>query len=136
MLQHERQLTQPQVAELLAACIDTRLLPEDTRRQLGGDTVQALAWKVLMQPFVLEHEVLDTVLRALDSSKAPICEGAAMLLQHSQALPEDIQHKATQKIWQLLLDDVQLRYPSLGYVDLVRLYDTLFKTLEVVTNHS
>ncbi len=69
MLQHERQLTQPQVAELLAACIDTRLLPEGTRRQLGGDTVHALAWRVLTQPFVLEHEALDTVLRALDSSR-------------------------------------------------------------------
>ena len=136
-LQREHKLTKAQVEELLAATIDTRSLPGNIQPELGVNTVQELAWKLLKQPFVLEDEAMDAVLRALDSNKAPVVEGAVMLLQHSKPLPRDAQQSTTQKIWQLLIDDhEQHRFSKLGYIELLRLYNTLFKTSQAITDHS
>jgi len=123
--------------ELLAACIDTRPLPKATQQALGVGTVQEMAWKLLRQPFVLSPEGLDAVLRALESSKAPICEGAAMLLQRSTTLPRDRQQQAARKIWQMLIDNnITHQFSALSYFELRRLYDTLFETLQVLGSHS
>lgn len=131
------QLTKQQVEELLSACIDTRPLPEATQQAVGVGTVQEMAWKLLRQPFVLPSEALDAVLRALESSKALICEGAAMLLQHSTTLPQDRQQQAADKIWQLLIDNnVTHQCSPLSSFELRRLYDTLFETLQVLAPHS
>ncbi len=136
-LQQAQQLTKQQVEELLAACIDTRPLPISIQQELRVGTVQEMAWKLLRQPFILDHEAQSTALKALDSSMAPVCEGAAMLLQHSKTLAQDVQQMATQKIWQLLLDgNSQHRFPPVGYFELPRLYDTLFQTLRVLTGYS
>jgi len=136
-LQQLQQLTEQQVEELLEACIDTRPLPISIQQELRVGTVQEMAWKSLRQPFILDHEAQSTALKALDSSMASICEGAAMLLQHSKTLAQDIQQSATQKIWQLLLDgNSQHRFPTSGYFELPRLYDTLFQTLRVLTGYS
>jgi hypothetical protein len=132
-----QQLTKQHVEELLTACIDTRPLPEATQQALRVGTVQEMAWKLLRQPFVLPSEALDAVLRALESSKAPICEGAAMLLQHSTTLPQDGQQQAAHKIWQMLIDNnVTHQCSPLSSFELRRLYDTLFETLQVLAPHS
>ncbi len=136
-LQRVQQLTKQRVEELLAACTDTRLLSSGARQELRVGTVQEMAWRVLRQAFVLDQEALNTVLKALDSSKAPICEGAAMLLQQSKSLPQDIQRRAAEKIWQILIDsNVHQRFSPLGYFELLRFYDTLFETLKVITDHA
>jgi len=136
-LQRVQQLTSQRVEELLAACADRRPLSEGARQELRVGTVQEMAWKVLRQPFVLDHEALNTVLQALDSNKAPICAGAAMLLQQSTSLTQDIRQRAAQKIWQILLDsNVQQRFSPLGYFELLRFYDTLFETLNVITDRA
>jgi len=96
-LQQVQQLTKQQVEEVLAACVDTRPLPISIQQELRIGTVQEMAWKSLQQPFVLDHEALSTALKALDSSMAPICEGAAMLLHHSKTLAQDVQQSAAQK---------------------------------------
>ena len=130
-------LTKQHVEELLTACIDTRPLPGATQQALGVSTVQEMAWKLLRQPFVLHPQTLDAVLRALESSKAPICEGAAMLLQRSISLPQDRQQQAVHKIWQMLIDNnVTQQFSPLSYFELRRLYDTLFETLKVLATHS
>ena len=132
-----QQLTKQHVEELLTACIDTRPLPEATQQALGMGTVQEVAWKLLRQPFVLQHEAVDAVLRALESSKAPICQGAAMLLQHSTTLPQDRQEQAAHKVWQMLIDNnVIHQFSPMSYFELRRLYDTLFETLKVLATHS
>src|SRR5882762_2848471 len=64
----EQQPTKQDVEELLMACTDTRLLSVDKQRKLGIDTVQRMAWRVLRQPFALDHETLNMVLEALDTS--------------------------------------------------------------------
>jgi hypothetical protein len=131
------QLTKQHVEELLAACIDTRPLPEATQQAVGVGTIQEMAWKLLRHPFVLQPEALDAVLRALESSKAPICEGAAMLLQHSTTLPQERQQQAADKILHLLIDnDVTHQYSPLSSFELRRLYDTLFETLQVLSPNS
>jgi hypothetical protein len=131
------QLTKQDVEELLAACIDTRQLPETIQQAVGVGTIQGMAWKLLRHPFVLQPDALDEVLRALESSKAPICEGAAMLLQHSTTLPQDKQQQAADKIWQLLIDNnVTHQCSPLSSFELRRLYDTLFETLQVLAPHS
>jgi hypothetical protein len=136
-IERVHQLTKQDVEELLAACIDTRQLPEAIQRAVGVGTIQEMAWKLLRQPFVLQPEAQDAVLRALESSKAPICEGAAMLLQHSTTLPQDRQQQAADKIWQLLIDnDVTHWCSPLSSFELQRLYDTLFETLQVLSPHS
>jgi len=132
-----QRLTMRHGEELLAACIDTRPLPKATQQALGVGTVQEMAWKLLRQPFVLSPEGLDAVLRALESSKAPICEGAAMLLQRSTTLPRDRQQQAARKIWQMLIDNnITHQFSALSYFELRRLYDTLFETLQVLGSHS
>ena len=131
------QLTKQDVEELLAACIDTRQLPETIQQAVGVGTIQEMAWKLLRHPFVLQPDALDAVLRALESSKAPICEGAAMLLQHSTTLPQDRQQQAADKILQMLIDnDVTHRCSPSSSFELRRLYDTLFETLQVLAPHS
>jgi len=45
-------LTKQQVEELLAACIDTRPLPEAIQQAVGVGTVQEMAWKLLRQPLL------------------------------------------------------------------------------------
>ena len=130
-------LTQQYVEELLAACIDTRPLPEAIQKAVGVGTIQEMAWKLLRQPFVLQPEALDAALRALESSKAPICEGAAMLLQHSTTLPQDRQQQAADKILHLLIENnVTHRFSPLSSFELRRLYDTLFETFQVLAPHS
>src|SRR6266571_1655097 len=132
-----QRLTMRHVEELLAACIDTRPLPKATQQALGVGTVQEMALKLLRQPFVLSPEGLDAVLRALESSKAPICEGAAILLQRSTTLPRDRQQQAAHKIWQMLIDNnITHQFSALSYFELRRLYDTLFETLQVLGSHS
>jgi len=136
-LQRVQQLTGQRVEVLLAACTDRRPLSSAARQELGVGTVQEMAWKVLRQPFVLDQEALNTVLKGLDSSMPSVCEGAAMLLQQSKSLPQDIQQRAAQKIWQILLDsNVQQRFSPLSYFELLRFYDTLFETLKVITDHA
>jgi hypothetical protein len=136
-LQQVHQLSILQIEGLLAACVDTRPLPEETQQALGVSTVQAMAWKVLRQPLLLEQEALNAVLSALESSQPPLCEGAAMLLQQSKTLPQEIQQRATQKIWQMLIDNnVQHRFAPAGSYELLRLYDTLFETLRVLAEAS
>jgi hypothetical protein len=130
-------LTKQQVEELLAACIDTRPLPEAIQQAVGVGTVQEMAWKRLRQPFVLRPEALDAVLRALESSKPPICEGAAMLLQHSTTIPQDRQQQAVHKVWQMLIDNnATHQFSASSSFELQRLYDTLFETLQVLAPHS
>jgi len=130
-------LTKQQVEELLTACIDTRPLSEAIQQAVGVGTVQEMAWKRLRQPFALRPEALDAVLRALESSKPPICEGAAMLLQHSTTIPQDRQQQAVHTIWQMLIDNNATHQLSASsYFELQRLYDTLFETLQVLAPHS
>lgn len=132
-----QQLTKQHVEELLTACIDTRPLPEATQQAVGVGTIQEMAWKLLRHPFVLQPGALDAVLRALESSKAPICEGAAMLLQRSTTLSQDRQQQAADKIWQMLIDNnVTHQFSPLSSFELRRLYDTLFETLQVLAPHS
>ena len=132
-----QQLTKQHVEELLTACIDTRPLPEATQQAVGVGTIQEMAWKLLRHPFVLQPGALDAVLRALESSKAPICEGAAMLLQRRTTLPQDRQQQAADKIWQMLIDNnVTHQFSPLSSFELQRLYDTLFETLQVLAPHS
>jgi len=96
-----------------------------------------MAWKVLRQPFILDQETLDMVLAALDTSEASICEGAAMMLQHSKLMPQDKQQKAVQKIQQMLLDDTMYhQFSAASFFELLRLYDTLFETLKVLVDRS
>ncbi len=125
------------VEELLIACTDTRLLSVDKQHELGIDTVQRMAWKVLRQPLILDQETLNIVVEALDTSEAAICEGAAMMLQHSKLLPQDIQQRAVQKIQQILRDDTMYhRFSGVSYFAILRLYDTLFKSLKVLLDRS
>lgn len=131
----EQQLMKRDVEELLIACTDTRLLSVDKQQELGRDTVQRLAWKVLKQPLILDQESLNMVLEALDTSEAAICEGAAMMLQHSKSLPQDIQQRAVQKIQQALRDDSMYhRFSGVSYFAILRLYDTLFESLRVLVD--
>jgi hypothetical protein len=133
----EQQLTKQDVEELLMACIDTRLLSVDKQRKLGIDTVQRMAWRVLRQPFALDHETLNMVLEALDTSDASLCEGAVMMLQHSKPLPQDIQQRAVQKIQQILLDDSMYhQFSNMSYFEILRLYDTLFESLKALVDRS
>ena len=132
-----QELTKQQVEELLAACTDTRPLPPDTQRQLGVSTVQGMAWKLLRQPVLLEHEALHIVLKALDSNNAHICEGATMLLQQSKSFPQEMRQKAAQKIWQILIgNNLDHRFSTLDYFELTRVYEALSETLKVITDHS
>jgi len=133
----EQQLRKQDVEELLIACTDTRLLSVDKQHELGIDTVQRMAWKVLRQPLILDQETLNIVVEALDTSEAAICEGAAMMLQHSKLLPQDIQQRAVQKIQQILRDDTMYhRFSGVSYFAILRLYDTLFKSLKVLLDRS
>lgn len=133
----EPYLPKQSVEELLIACIDTRLLPMGRQQELGIETVQSMAWKVLRQPFSLDQETLDMVLAALETSEASICEGAAMLLQHCKFMPQDKQQKAVQKIQQLLLDDTMYhQFAAANFFELLRLYDTLFESLKVLIDRS
>jgi hypothetical protein len=133
----EPHLTKQSVEELLTACTDTRLLPVGKQQELGVDTVQSMAWKVLRQPLILDQETLDMVLAALDTSEASICEGAAMLLQHSTLMPQNQQQKAVQKIQQMLLDDTMYhQFAAASFFELLRLYDTLFESLKVLIDCS
>src|SRR5207248_773151 len=106
--------------------------------ELGVDTVQSMTWKVLRQPLILDQETLvDMVLAALDTSEASICEGAAMLLQHSTLMPQNQQQKAVQKIQQMLLDDTMYhQFAAASFFELLRLYDTLFESLKVLIDRS
>jgi hypothetical protein len=129
----EAHLTKQSVEELLTACTDTRLLPAGKQQELGIDSVQRMAWKVLRQPFILDQETMDMVLAALDTSEASTCEGAAMILQHSKSLPQDKQQKAVQKIQQMLLDETMYhQFAAASFFELLRLYDTLFESLKVL----
>ena len=133
----ERQLTSQEVEELLIACTDTRSLPVDKQQELGTDTVQRMAWKVLRQPFMLDRETFTLVVEALDTDEASLCEGAVMILQHSKSLPQDIQQKAVQKIQHILLDDTMCsQFSSMSYFEILRLYDTLFESLKVLVDRS
>jgi len=133
----EQQPTKQDVEELLMACTDTRLLSVDKQRKLGIDTVQRMAWRVLRQPFALDHETLNMVLEALDTSDASLCEGAVMMLQHSKSLPQDIQQRAVQKIQQILLDDSMYhQFSNMSYFEILRLYDTLFESLKALVDRS
>ncbi len=133
----EQQLTKRDVEELLIACTDTRLLSVDKQQELGRDTVQKMAWKVLKEPLILDQETLNMVLEALETSEAAICEGAAMMLQHSKSLPQDIQQRAVQKIQQALRDDSMYhRFSGVSYFTILRLYDTLFQSLRVLGDRS
>ena len=133
----EPHLTKQSVEELLTACTDTRLLSVGKQQELGVDTIQSMAWKVLRQSLILDQETLDMVLAALDTSEASICEGAAMLLQHSTLMPQNQQQKAVQKIQQLLLDDTMYyQFAAASFFELLRLYDTLFESLKVLIDRS
>ncbi len=132
-----RHLTKQQVEELLAACIDIRPLPEATQQTLGIRTVQEMAWNLLRQSFVLPHEALNAVWRALESSKAPICEGAAILLQRCATLSQESQQQAAQKILLILIDsNITHHFSPLSYFELRRLYDILFETLDILSTQS
>ena len=133
----EQKLTRQEVEELLIACTDTRSLPVDKRQELGTDTVQRMAWKVLRQPFMLDHETFTLLVEALDSDEASLCEGAVMILQHSKSLPQDIQQRAVQKIQHILLDDTMCsQFSRMSYFEILRLYDTLFESLKVLVDRS
>jgi NACHT domain len=126
-------LTKQCVEELLASCTDTRLLSVGKQQELGVDTVQRMAWKVLSQPLLLDQEALDMALAALDAHDASICEGAAMLLQHSTSMPQDEQQRAVQKIQQMLLDDTMYhQFSAANFFELLRLYNTLFESLKAL----
>jgi hypothetical protein len=125
------------VEELLAACADTRLLSVDKQQELGTDTVQRTAWKVLRQSFILDQEALNILLEALNTSEASICEGAAIMLQHSKSLPQDIQQRAVQKIQQILQDNnMYHQFSKMSYFEILRLYDTLYESLKVLVDRS
>jgi SOS response regulatory protein OraA/RecX len=129
----EPRLTKQCVEELLASCTDTRLLSVGKQQELGVDTVQRMAWKVLSQPLLLDQEALDMALAALDAHDASICEGAAMLLQHSTSMPQDEQQRAVQKIQQMLLDDTMYhQFSAANFFELLRLYNTLFESLKAL----
>jgi len=133
----EQQLTKQDVEELLIACADTRLLSADKQHELGIDTVQRMAWKVLRQPLILDQETLNMLVEALDTGEAAICEGAAMMLQHSKSLPQEIQQRAIQEIQQILRDDTMYyRFSGVSYYSILRLYDTLFQSLNILVNRS
>jgi len=133
----EQQLTRQEVEELLRACTDTRPLPANKQRELGIDTVQKVAWRVLEQPFILPEETFNMLLEALDASEASLCEGAIMILQHSKFLPQDIQQRAVQKIQQILLDDtIYHQFSKMSYFEILRLYNTLFKSLKALVDRS
>jgi hypothetical protein len=133
----EQQLTRQDVEELLIACTDTRFLSVDKQHELGIDTVQRVAWKLLSQPLTLDHEALTLVVDALDASEASLCEGAVLILQHSKSLPQEIQHRAIQKIRQILQDDTMYqRFSGVSYFAMLRLYNTLFQSLKVLVNRS
>ncbi len=133
----EQHITKQRVEELLAACTDTRLLPVNKQQELGIDTVQRMAWKVLGQQFILDQEILNIVLEALDTGEAAICAGAAMLLQHCKTLPQGIQQRAVQKIQQILQDDTMYhRFSVASYFEILRLYYTLFESLKVLVDRS
>jgi len=129
----EPRLTKQCVEELLTACTDTRLLTVGKQQELDVDTVQSMAWKVLNQPLLLDQEALDMVLAALDAHEASICEGAAMLLQHSTSIPQDKQQRSVQKIQQMLLDDTMYhQFSAASFFELLRLYNTLFESLKAL----
>jgi hypothetical protein len=137
VLLREQHLTKQSVEELLTACADTRLLSVDKQHELGTDTVQKMAWKVLRHSFLLDQEALNILLEALNASEASICEGAAMMLQHSQSLPQDIQQRAVQQIQQILLDDTMShQFSKMSYFEILRLYDTLYESLKVLVDRS
>jgi hypothetical protein len=77
------------------------------------------------------------LVEALDTSEAAICEGAAMMLQHSKSLPQEIQQRAIQGIQQTLRDDTMYhRFSGVSYYSILRLYDMLFQSLNVLVNRS
>jgi hypothetical protein len=132
-----QQLTRQEVEELLIACTDTRPLSADKQQELGVDTVQRMAWRVLKQPFMLNEETLNMLLEALDTSDASLCEAAAMMLRHSKSLPQDVQQRAVQKIQHLLLDDTMYhQFSTMSYFEILRLYDTLYESLKVLVDRS
>jgi hypothetical protein len=136
-LLREQHLAKQSVEELLTACADTRLLSVDKQQELGTDTVQRMAWKVLRQSFILDQEAMNIVLEALNTSEASICEGAAMMLQHSKSLPQDIQQRAVQKIQQILQDNTMYhQFSKMSYFEILRLYDTLYESLKVLVDRS
>jgi hypothetical protein len=112
-------------------------LPVDKQHELGIDTVQRMAWKVLRQPLILDQETLNMLVEALDTSEAAICEGAAIMLQHSKSPPQEIQHRAIREIQQTLRDDTMYhRFSGENYYSILRLYDTLYQSLSVLVNRS
>jgi hypothetical protein len=136
-LLREQHLTRQSVEELLTACADTRLLSADKQQELGTETVQQMAWKVLRHSFILDQEALNILLEALNASEAAICEGAAMMLQQSQSLPQDIQQRAVQQIQQILQDNTMYQqFAHMSYLEILRLYDTLYESLKGLVDRS
>jgi hypothetical protein len=77
------------------------------------------------------------LLAAIDTHGASICEGAAMLLQHSTSMPQDKRQRAVQKIQQMLLDDTMYhQFSAASFFELLRLYNTLFESLKALVDRS
>jgi hypothetical protein len=134
-LKQQDRLTKQQVEELLTACTDSRQLFEKKWEEMRIATVSQIAWELLTQQFSLELESLPIVMRALDDQDARLCAAAALLLQHSTWLPQNIRKEAAEKISIILGDDMLSRrlLDSSGSSRSGSLEDVLFETLEILT---